>query len=400
MSTHLIQFCMKTSFKKIFFGACALTLMAGVYVTPTNSFAASSEELHKKKTHTNHRDPVVFRFSSFGDSRTALNVADITPQDKKWLINSPVLTRIDREIAQYHPNAMVYVGDMVMGYTKDKTQLEREYGYWRGLTSNLLESGTYVFPAPGNHETQIPTKTAEGKTVKLAQADLEQAYRENMADLVIDQDRWQRINPHLTLSAFDPKNTPTAELDGAKSDQSLLTYSFDIEHVHFSIVNTDSVGADSTVSASWLRRDFEAAKARGVKAFVVFGHKMAFEYVPEGSNKRDGDGLEMYPDQRDAFWSVIEEYGATYFCGHQHIFHASQPWKSQGGESWQVIVGSGGAPLNVKPGESKNPKDRMYAWANVTVYASGTLGVKVWGFDAPTARTQLLETWTIKPAKT
>ena len=92
---------------------------------------------------------------------------------------------------------------------------------------------------------------------------------------------------------------------------------------------------------------------------------------------------------RDAFWNVIEQYGATYFCGHEHVYNISQP---KGG-AYQVIVGAGGSPFDDKssvPGA--NPlTDRSYSWATVRVHQDGGVDILGYGFDEHFGPTQLYQ---------
>jgi len=303
-----------------------------------------------------------------------------------------VLSRMTREMAQTRPQALVFNGDMVMGYTHDAAQLDRQYAYWRGMVAGLMEQGTYVLPVPGNHEVQMPTKQADGSSVKKAQPWLEQAWRANMGDLIMDPPRW-RETTGLELQGFDPANAPAVGQDGITTPQQQLSYSLDAGTVHLAVINTDPVGFDSSAPVEWLARDLAAAKARGARRFFVFGHKMAYVYDFSAKLQEKEDGLNERPGVRDAFWQLIEQYGATYFCGHQHIYHASQPRLAQGGQAWQVIVGSGGSPFAAKPGQSSNPFDRFYAWADVKVYADNRVQIQVLGFDEHFGPTQVLKTW-------
>ena len=95
---------------------------------------------------------------------------------------------------------------------------------------------------------------------------------------------------------------------------------------------------------------------------------------------------------RDAFWSLVEQYSATYFCGHEHIFHMEQPWAARGGKAWQVLVCSGGSPFEAAPTDATiNPAtDRDYAWATVKVHANGSTTISVFGFDDHFGPTRLL----------
>jgi hypothetical protein len=334
-------------------------------------------------------DPVVMSFATVGDSRADPETAE-TRQDKAYLQNTRALARILREIQATRPTALFFNGDMIMGYGAVRTNMYRQYAYWRGMVAGLMENGTYVVPVSGNHEMQQKGKDAAGKTGKVARIENEQLWRENMGDLILDLDRWKAVTG-TQATAFDIDNAPAAGgPDGAQTNQSQLTYSFDVGGSHFAVIDTDPVGNDGHGPAHWLAEDFEKARARGARHFFAFGHKPAYTYY-----YKDGvepDGMDIYPDNADAFWSVMEQYGAAYFCGHQHIFNARQPAAAHGGKAWQVVVGSGGSPFTAKAGDSRNPQDRMYAWAVVRIHASGKVRVEVFGFDEHYGKTLRLKT--------
>lgn len=343
----------------------------------------------QSKAHAAKPDPVVMSFATVGDSRADPESAD-TAQDQVYLQNTRALARILREIRAAKPKALFFNGDMIMGYTEDKNMITREYAYWRGMTTGLMESGTYVVPVSGNHEIQFKGKDAAGKTAKIARVENENLWRDSMGDLILDTARWKAVTG-IDATAFDVDNAPAAGgPDGNQTSQAQLTYSFDAGGSHFAVISTDPVGNDGHGPAHWLAEDFKQAKARGAKRFFVFGHKPAYTYFfKDGAEK---DGMDIYPDNAKAFWSVIEEYNGAYFCGHQHIFNARQPALSSGGKAWQVMVGSGGSPFTAKPGDSADPQDRMYAWAQVQVRASGKVRVDVYGFDDQYGKTRRLKT--------
>lgn len=390
----------------LFLGQCDVKAQTAQSPGSASSAQQTEPKNAQKKKHkgsSHHRaqetdqSPVIFHFSTVGDSRTDSRVPGITAQDKRWLTASPVLSRIIKEVSQSKSEALFFNGDMIMGYSKDPVETERQYAFWRGMMATLMEAGTYVVPVPGNHEVQMPTKTAEG-TVKFAQPYLEKQWRENMGDLILDVERWNQI-VKKPITYWDINNTSSPELDKVQTAQTQLNYSFDVGSIHFAVLNTDPVGADNAVDSSWLGRDFEQAKARGAVTFLAFGHKMPFTYFPEVGGKKEADGLDVRPQERDAFWAIIEKYGATYFCGHEHVYDASQPLKDKGGKSWQIIVGSGGSPFSVKKDDTRNPKDRMYAWADVKVRKSGALDVRVLGFDEQMGPTKVISKWTIQPSR-
>jgi hypothetical protein len=337
-------------------------------------------------------DQEIFHFATVGDSRADPKDPSLSAQDKRWVQATPALARLLREINQSRAQALVFNGDMVMGYTQDNTQLEREYAYWRGMAATVMEAGTYVLPVPGNHEVQMPTLQADGSSKKLAQPALEKAWRDNMGDLILDTNRWHQLTGQSAFH-FQIDNTPAIGRNGVITSQRQLSYSFDVGNIHLAVINTDPVGGDSQAPSSWLDKDLSQAQARGMKHLFVFGHKMAFTYHPPTVADKSAQGLDEFAELAEVFWQVIEQHGATYFCGHEHIQHASQPKKTHGGQAWQVIVGSGGSPFSAKAVNEKNPHDRDYAWADVRVYASGRVHVAILGFDEHMGPTREIQAW-------
>ena len=339
-------------------------------------------------------DQVILTFATVGDSREDPTTPNISAQDKLWLQNTRVLTRQAREISAQKASVLFYNGDMIMGYTTDTNTLNRQYAFWRGVVAGLMETGTYVVPVPGNHEVQEKGKDAAGKDFKLARLGNENAWRENMGDLILNQNLWKTIHGEMP-AAWDINNAPIiGGPDGIQTDQKQLSYSFDAKGLHFVVINTDPVGNDAHAPANWLAADLAAAKARGVKNIFVFGHKPLATY--KYNDKVAAGGVDVNADNASAVWDVIEKYNATYFCGHEHIYHAMQPAKDKGGKAWEVIVGSGGSPFDAKPGDSQNPNDRKYAWVKVSVYASGKVHADAYAFDENMGSTSAIESWDLQ----
>jgi hypothetical protein len=347
-------------------------------------------------------DPVLLRFSTVGDSRQDPKDADatmkpLTAQDKIWLQNTKAWSRIMRDIEGQQSKLLFFNGDMIMGYglagappsnsvadvvDSDLMAFYRQYGFWRGMVAPLMEAGTYVVPVPGNHEVQSKPLG------KKAQPENENAWRANMGDLIVDTTRFQKIVGTEARNINVKNNGP---LDGLSSDQSQLSYSFDVADSHFSIINTDPVRKDNSAPVVWLAKDMAEAQARGAKHLFVFGHKPAFTYYYGlGDKPAPGfSGLDKSDTERDALWDVVEKFGATYFCGHEHEFNMMQPR----GAAWQVLVGSGGSPWDAQPGEvTRHPQtDRVYAWATVSIHQSGKVDIDAYGFSdvfGPSTRLQ------------
>ncbi|MBN9125359.1 MAG: hypothetical protein BGO99_03645 [Nitrosospira sp. 56-18] len=374
-------------------------------------------------------DAVILSFSTVGDSRQDPVAPDATTlplsgQDQIWLQNTKAWSRIMRSIQSQKSNFLFFNGDMIMGYGKadvpadtstvsaivdsDLVQTYRQYAFWRGMVAPLMETGTYVVPVPGNHEVQWK---AGGK---IALEVNENAWRENMGDLILDPIRFKTLLG-APVDHFDMDNHPqiggapgnAADINGSSgtdlitTSQRQLSYSFDFKGSHFVIINTDPAGNDSHAPVNWLAADLAAARARGARHFFVFGHKPAYTYFyndASGTPPKDKPitktaGFDSDTKNRDLFWNLIETYGATYFCGHEHIFNAQQPTKTTGGNAWQVIVGSGGSPFEAAIVDSHNAAtDRMYAWANVRVFQSGKVQLDAYGFDDAYGPTQLIKT--------
>jgi hypothetical protein len=451
-------------------------------------------------------DPVIFSFSTVGDSRTDPNKADATTllanphptqeggapsltgtilaQDNMWVTNTEAYATILNGIKGQNPNLLFFNGDIIFGYGRpilpndwavtgkpnSWTTTENDvspdavfeyiqYAFWRGLVAPLFLSGTYVIPVPGNHETQCSysaepysssapnpncnnasgtvtnTTWPNNLTGKTAYPDNENMFRYNMMDLINDLTaniRFSNVTGFFALNAngLTPATAPGSSDTVSGNNQADLTYSFDIQAatgvlLHFVVINTDPSGNDATAPVNWLTADFEAAAARGVSNIFVFGHKPAFTYnylsatpgtsvLPPTTNNPGPGGLDATyttttvngvttysSPNRDAFWSLIAEYGATYFSGHEHTVNVSTHADPTGTYTaitpYQVIVGSGGSPFDDKlvgtcsatnpPGcvepNSAPPHqyDRYYAWATVSVHQSGKISLQVSGFS-------------------
>ena len=428
-------------------------------------------------------DPVVLTFSTVGDSRqdnaapdvTTVNPAligvgscpstsgvtglvtnpGLTGQDCKWQQNTKAWSRIIRTIQSQKANLLFFNGDMIMGYgkagvpvtrnstgtsetvitspavsdvvTSDLMQFYQQYSFWRGMVAPLMETGTYVVPVPGNHETQCK------RCNKKSQVENENAWRDNMGDLVIDQIRLNNLlasaGTGLSLTSTNINTPPSSTFvspanniiaqgtlnpDGITTSQQQLSYSFDIGPNHFSIINTDPTGNDGHAPASWLDSDLTSAVNNGAQHLFVFGHKPAFYYSYTGAAPSSTSSLYLTnATSATNFWYVITKHNATYFSGHEHIYNVSQPSDNthpEGGYPngpYQVIVGAGGSPfddLETVSGQSfpsgTLPTDRMYSWATVSIHQSGAVVMNTYGFDATmTNPVKTLGTFTLPAAK-
>ena len=441
-------------------------------------------------------DPVVLTFSTVGDSRQDSSAPDatsiissqvgagtcyypntagylsnpgLTGQDCTWLQNTTAWSRIIRTIQSQKANLLFFNGDMIMGYGKadvpvtrtstgasetaissptisqilnsDLLNFYQQYSFWRGMVAPMMETGSYVVPVPGNHETQCK------RCGKASQVQNENAWRNMMGDLIIDETRLNNLlaptGLSLNTSTWNPTtNVPSSTAviggvtnpDSISTSQQQLSYSFDIGPNHFAVINTDPVGNDGHAPYNWLDQDLTAAVANGATHLFVFGHKPAFYYYYAGSNVT-GTGLttssasSLYLTDATAatnFWNVISKHNATYFAGHEHIYNVSQPVDNvtpTGGTAYQVIVGAGGSPFDDLVSSTTSPEtigtstseitgtvkalesDRMYSWATVSIHQSGAVTMTTYGFDpaitngSMNAALKTLGTFTLPTAK-
>jgi hypothetical protein len=372
-------------------------------------------------------DPVILSFATVGDSRQDPATAGLSGQDATWLQNTKAWSRIMREIQAKKSNMLFFNGDMIMGYGKadvpadtstvsaivgsQLVKMYKQYAFWRGMTAPMMETGTYIFPVPGNHEVQcnsaVDATCVAGKTAYEVN---ENAWRANMGDLIVDTERFKTLfgaypdyyfaNNYPAIGGGASDANGAGGTDFINTDQSQLSYSFDFRGNHFAVINTDPVGNDSHAPVNWLANDLQAAQGRGATHFFVFGHKPAYTYFyndATGTPAKDVPitklgGLDVNPVNQNKLWDLMEQYGATYFTGHEHVFNAQQPRLASGGTAWQVLVGSGGSPFDAAVVDAKNPwTDRAYAYANVRIFQSGKVQIDAYGFSDTFGPTQVIK---------
>ena len=338
-------------------------------------------------------DPVVFTFAVTGDSRQNPKDPDLTRQQKLWMQDTPVLARILRQIERKKPKALFFTGDMIMGFTTNYAVTARQYAYWRGMMSAPWADGIYVVPVAGNHEMQVKLPNPNGgKPHKLTEPACENLWRKYMGDLILNTNRW-RQDTGFPAKDWNVNHAPRiGGPDHLETDQRQLSFSFDCQQMHFVIINTSACGRDGRAPLHWLAADLAQAKKRGDRHFFIFGHKMAFTY--KFNAKVKPSGLDAHPAGAKAFWKLLERYDASYFCAHEHLYHAMQPQPGPH-EPWQIICGAAGAPFDAKPGESKNPLDRYYAWVYVQVHRSGRVHLTVYGFNEHLGPTRVIQSFTL-----
>ena len=223
-----------------------------------------------------------FSFIAMADSRGSSNG-----------VNDEVLSSIVDLVVQEEAEFVVFPGDLVNG-SSDAVTLASQLNHWRDIMAPIYLADVYgakIYAGPGNHEI----RSSESEVV------------------------WQSIFQEL------PANGP--------SDETYMTYSFDYQNSHFVMLNTNRSGSAHTVNYDWLADDLSETSADHI---FVFGHEPAYPAGPH-----ENSSLDVYPDQRDAFWQVLADHDVgIYFAGHEHLYNHTQVDGVH-----QVIAGTCGAPI-------------------------------------------------------
>ncbi|MFB3891919.1 MAG: PEP-CTERM sorting domain-containing protein [Phycisphaerae bacterium] len=83
---------------------------------------------------------------------------------------------------------------------------------------------------------------------------------------------------------------------------------------------------------NWLAADLAANTKQAV---FVIGHEPAYPF-----NNHVGDSLDKYPTDRNAFWSLLEQYNVNaYIVGHTHVY---SKYQKDPGKTWQFDAGNAG----------------------------------------------------------
>jgi hypothetical protein len=296
---------------------------------------------------------VAYSFVTLGCNRVA--AGDTIGNVSSANVNELNKTFSDIATISPKPNFLFFTGDMVLGYTNDSTNLDKELKGWVALwqASPAAAAGIELVAVPGNHETENLAKVATAPAERV----------------------WLR---DLTAYITRGGNGPAAGVDGYTTDQSKLTYSFDFKDAHFVTISTDGVGKDWHTPTTWVASDLAAAHAKtATKHIFVFGHKPAYPYptVPT-------DGLVFDAASRDLFWSSLNtNHVEAMFSAHNHVYYRSQPT----GHTFQVIAGNGGTALDATIDPTIPTTGTYFGFTLVQVLNSGRVILKSYGRDVPTA---------------
>jgi len=317
---------------------CAITVLGGLVGSPL------------AKSHSVAPD---YSFVVIGCNR--LN--DVDTAGSPSTANLPALNRLFTEVAALSPKPdyIFFAGDLVLGYTKDTLELERQLTEWVKVykASPLFGTSTNLVTIPGNHETQ--DKKAGKKSFAAAER------------------TWLRVMKDYIVGSNGP-GIDSTHGDSLSTDQSQLTYSIDHNGDHFVLMDTDPVGRDWRVPTNWLDTNISGARNRGARHIFAIGHKPAYPGPATPT-----DGLAQYPANRDTFWNILERnHVEAMLASHVHSWQKIQP---NPGKTWQIIAGNGGSQWDSIWVVYQLPASTYQGYTLVKVASSGTVKVESWGHD-------------------
>lgn len=224
---------------------------------------------------------------------------------------------------------ILFPGDLVTGYSDDVDYMRLQYSTWES-TIEPISHYIPIYTGMGNHEVIFEEGTKRNRP---SPESAEEIFAEEFTN---------------------PENSP--EPDSGMPPYSENVYSFDYGKSHFVMLNSDyhfkedpdrykySRRIDKN-QREWLRKDLESARKRGMKHIFVFFHEPAY---PNGGHTHDT--LNLYPNERDAFWKILDDYRVdAVFCGHEHNYNRTlvdkrinPNWRSR---IYQIITGGAGGPF-------------------------------------------------------
>jgi len=209
-------------------------------------------------------------------------MADSRSDENDPAVNSKVLRQLMSDMNALHPAFCLFPGDLVFGDTVGNDAFKRQLEAWVAATSAF--QGT-LYVTPGNHDI----KHVPGR-----------------------DDTWREVFPSM------PGNGPSGV-------QYKCSYYFDYGNSRFISILSDWEDGSRAVDQAWLDNILSSSS--------TFEHIFVMSHHP----MQDLGGV------HGAFWqSLVKHHVDAYFCGHWHEYNRSQPG---GGDTWQVIVGTAGAPL-------------------------------------------------------
>ena len=299
--------------------------------------------VHRGGTFATHAaTPSRLEFVALSDSRSGAGAAD----DQYGGTNARVLRGLLLQAFQRQPELVVFVGDLVDGYTTSETSFRYELAMWQ-RTVAPFHAHIPIYEVMGNHESLVDLWAPGWAVGRRGEQSAEAIFAEHF------------VNPTESSPEVPEGDPPYRE----------NTYSFDIGTTHFASVNSNywyrshpdheehphagnsqREGWVNDTTLAWLDDDLKAAKERGAKHLFVFTHEPAF---PNGGHVRDAmwwhGRIPAVVQQRNKFCRILGEHGVTaVFHGDEHNYSRTliddELVNGMEHPTWQFISGGAGAP--------------------------------------------------------
>lgn len=297
--------------------------------------------VHRGGTFETHAESLArLSFVMLGDSRSGHGSGDV----RYGGTNARVMRTLLEEVMRGDPRFVVFVGDLIDGYTTRPGVFQLELDQFRRALQPFA-AHLPIYEAMGNHEALL--------------------------DIWSDRTAAYRMEPSaeaLFGAAFvNPTNAPTPrppEGDVLWPPYEGNVYSFDVGEVHVAVVNSNYAvglgagpfrrgqreGTIDDVQLAWLDADLAAARERGMKHLLVAAHEPAF---PNGGHAKDtmwwnGQIPEMR-EMRRRFMNVLGAHRVlALVCADEHNYSRLRIDDSliEGLASpvWHLTSGGAGAP--------------------------------------------------------
>jgi len=250
--------------------------------------------------------------------------SDPCADDGKGGVNSVILGRIARAVANEKPDLVLVAGDLVLGNAykcAPADPYETQLKNWRKVMSPVYDAKIPVLPTRGNHDI------------------LSKDYFPNEPCRPVTSDP-TALQTWLAVFAKEiPQNGP----EGQKG----LTYAY--THKNALFIGLDELTDYLSYDPSWFDAVLKAHKRRHL---FVFGHFPAFGVMHQ-------DNLSCNSATRDALWkSIGANNGRLYFCGHDHFYDRGEVTDPAGNSIRQVLVGNRGRPFYNYSGGNSDKREK------------------------------------------
>lgn len=234
-------------------------------------------------------------------------------------INEKILGELVGEVLSKNVDFVLFPGDLASGmYTETADKFESQLRRWVEIMGPVYDAGIAVYVGRGNHEVMDNFNTYPPP--------------EPLDPNQTHAGRW--------LNVFGSDLFPTQKLpDNGPAGEEYMTYS--VAHKNAFITMLDQYAGighwlSNQVNQPWL--DAQLAANTKPHVFVV-GHQPAFK-------AKNRNGLDNYPDKRDALWAGIRRAGGRlYLCGHDHFYNHARLDDGDGdpnNDVHQFIIGTAG----------------------------------------------------------